>query len=86
MQEGAKTIRMHGMEIPVKAAIEGVSGLSGHADRKDLLRWLKPLSDPRRVFLTHGEPQGAEALASELSDSRGWNVHVPDLGETHKLE
>jgi len=85
LQEGAETLRMHGMEIPVRAAIETVSGLSGHADRSDLLRWLKPLNKPRRVFLTHGEPDSAEALAEELTSSRGWDAHVPDLGETHEL-
>lgn len=85
LQDGDKTIRMHGMEIPVNAAIEGVSGLSGHADRSDLLRWLKPLSKPRRVFLTHGEPDSAEAFANELQGSLDWEVHVPDLGETHEL-
>jgi len=86
IQDGAKTIRMHGLDIEVKAAIEGVSGLSGHADRSDLLRWLAPLADPRQVFLTHGEPDSSEALAEELRSSRGWKVRVPDLGETHELE
>jgi len=86
LQNGEKTIRMHGIEIPVNAAIEGVSGLSGHADRKDLLRWLKPLPDPRRVFLTHGEPDSSEALSDQLHRERGWKVHIPDLGETHELE
>jgi len=85
IQEGAEFIRMHGEEIPVHAAIESVPGLSGHADRTGLLRWLQDLPDPRRVFLTHGEPDSAEALADELSGSRGWNVHVPDLGETVEL-
>jgi len=86
LQNGEKTIRMHGIEIPVNAAIESVSGLSGHADRKDLLRWLKPLPDPRRVFLTHGEPDSSEALSDQLHRERGWKVHIPDLGETHELE
>ncbi len=85
IQEGAKTIRMHGMDVPVHAAIEKVPGLSGHADRSGLLRWLQDLPDPRKVFLTHGEPDGAEALADELSGSRKWDVCVPDLGETHEL-
>lgn len=85
LQDGAETIRMHGMEVPVRAAIEKVPGLSGHADRAGLLRWLQDLPDPRRVFLTHGEPESAEALADELSGSRDWDVHVPDLGETHEL-
>lgn len=85
IQDGAETIRMHGMEVPVNAAIEKVPGLSGHADRTGLLRWLQDLPDPRKVFLTHGEPDSAEAFADELGGSRDWKVHVPDLGETHEL-
>ncbi len=85
IQEGAETIRMHGMEIPVRAAVESIPGLSGHADRSGLLRWLEPLSKPRRTFLTHGEPDSSEALAETLRTSRGWDVHVPDLGESHEL-
>ena len=83
--DGAETLRIHGRDVPVRAAVAKVSGLSGHADRSDLLRWLQPLSKPRRVFLTHGEPDSAEALAEELAGSRDWEVHVPDLGETHSL-
>jgi len=85
IQEGAKEIRMHGMEIPVHAAIETIPGLSGHADRSGLLRWLQDLPDPRKVFLTHGELDSAESLAEKLSSSRKWNVHIPDLGESHEL-
>ncbi len=85
IQDGAETIRMHGMDVPVNAAIEKVPGLSGHADRTGLLRWLQDLPDPRKTFLTHGEPDSADALADELSGSRDWNVHVPDLGEMHEL-
>lgn len=85
IEDGVNPIRMHGMEIPVRAAIEKVPGLSGHADRSGLLRWLGDLPEPRRVFLTHGEPDSAEALADELRQSRKWNVHIPDLGETQEL-
>ena len=85
LQEGEDHLRIHGRDIPVLAAIEQVSGLSGHADRSDLLRWLKPLPTPRRVFLTHGEQRSATALAEKLSDDRGWDAVVPDLGETFDL-
>ncbi len=85
LQDGAKFLRMHGQEIPVRAAIESVPGLSGHADRKGLLRWLEPLAAPRRTFLTHGEIESAESLAAELAASRGWDVHLPALGETQEL-
>lgn len=85
IQDGVETIRMHGQEIPVRAAVEKVSGLSGHADRSGLLRWLADLPDPRRVFLTHGEPDSASAFADKLRKSRQWDVHIPDLGEAQEL-
>jgi metallo-beta-lactamase family protein len=85
LQDGAKMLRIHGQEIPVRAAVETIPGLSGHADRSGLLRWLKPLEAPRRTFLTHGEIDSAEALAAELSASRGWDVHIPGLGESQEL-
>jgi metallo-beta-lactamase family protein len=50
------------------------------------LRWLKPLPTPRRVFLTHGEKPSATALSEELRSSRGWECHVPRLGESVELE
>ncbi len=85
IQDGAETIRMHGMEVPVRAAVESVPGLSGHADRSGLLRWSEDLPAPRKTFLTHGEPDSAEALAAELRKSRGWDVLLPELGESHEL-
>jgi metallo-beta-lactamase family protein len=85
LQDGARSLRMHGQDVPVRAAIETVPGLSGHADRKGLLRWLSPLQAPKRTFLTHGELEVAEAFAAELAASRGWDVHIPGLGETQEL-
>jgi len=86
IQDGDETIRMHGVEVPVRAAVESVPGLSGHADRSGLLRWSADLPKPRRVFLTHGEPDSSEAFADELRNSRGWEVVLPELGDTHDLE
>ncbi|MEN1678312.1 MAG: MBL fold metallo-hydrolase [Planctomycetota bacterium] len=86
LEEGAETLRMHGQDIPVRAAIEKVPGLSGHADRDGLLRWLADLPTPKRVFLTHGEPDSAEGFAETLRDDRGWTVEVPELGEAVELE
>lgn len=85
LQDGAKTLRMHGEDVPVRAAIETIPGLSGHADRKGLLRWLAPLETPKRIFLTHGELDSMQSLAAELTASRGWEVQLPALGETQEL-
>jgi metallo-beta-lactamase family protein len=86
IQDGAEFIRMFGHDVPVRAAVETVSGLSGHADRSGLLRWLGQLQHPpRRTFLTHGEPDAADALAEELRTTRGWEIVTPKLGERHHL-
>jgi metallo-beta-lactamase family protein len=87
LEEGVPFLRMHGQEIPVRAAIERVPGLSGHADRDGLLEWSAHLNNPpKRTFLTHGEPDSASALAEALRAQRGWNVHLPELGERVELE
>ncbi|HET6883359.1 MAG TPA: MBL fold metallo-hydrolase, partial [Pirellulales bacterium] len=85
LQEGAKSLRIHGASVPVRAAMAEVSALSGHAGHSELLRWLAPLSPPRQIFLTHGELESARALAAELHAKRGWNTCVPRMYETVAL-
>jgi metallo-beta-lactamase family protein len=85
LQDGAKWVRIHGRDVPVRAAIDDVPGLSGHADRSGLLRWLEPLEQPKAVFLVHGEVSSAEALAETLRNERSWSIHIPALGESHEL-
>jgi metallo-beta-lactamase family protein len=83
--EGKPTLRMHGRDVPVHAAVARIPALSGHADHRELLRWLEPLPPPKLTFLTHGEPASATALAEELRHKRGWNTVVPRYGETFEL-
>lgn len=85
LQDGKKWIRIHGQDVAVRAAVEKVPGLSGHADRSALLRWLGSLPAPKGVFLVHGEVPSAEALGQTLRTERGWQVHIPALGEHHEL-
>jgi metallo-beta-lactamase family protein len=85
LQDGVKFLKIHGEEVPVRAAVETIPGLSGHADRSGLLRWLSPLPNPKRVFLTHGEIDSAQALRDELISSRGWDVRIPAMGESQEL-
>lgn len=44
------------------AVIETLSGLSAHADRRELLSWLRSIPDVGRVALHHGEVEAQEAL------------------------
>jgi metallo-beta-lactamase family protein len=84
--EGAEFLRIHGRDVPVRAVVRKVDALSGHADRHELDRWLGSMAAPRRTFLVHGEPPAAAALAEFIRSRRGWNVHVPALGEHVELD
>ncbi|MEX0793430.1 MAG: MBL fold metallo-hydrolase [Pirellulaceae bacterium] len=84
LKDGKSTIRIHGADIPVKAHIATIPGLSGHADQRQLLHWLEGMPPPRQVFLTHGEVDSAHALA-KLLEERGFRTTIPKLGETIPL-
>lgn len=76
LQDGATTVRMFGREIPVNAHIEMIHGLSAHADRSELIRWVDGFQQrPERIFLVHGEPESSNALCSTLQD-RGCEASV----------
>lgn len=85
--DGAKAVRIHKGEVPVLAEVANLKGMSGHADAQEVLRWLSNVKrPPRRIFLTHGEDEAALALAARIARERGFQTHVPDLGETVELE
>jgi metallo-beta-lactamase family protein len=78
LQEGAEEIRIHGHDVKVRARIETLDGLSAHADRGEILTWLEAAErPPGRVFLVHGEPEAADALATTIRERTGRTVDVP---------
>lgn len=79
--DGASRVRIFGEDIPVRAAIHTVGGLSAHADQRALLSWASHMRKPPRcTFVVHGEADAALALADELRAHAGWNVKVPEPG------
>ncbi len=85
LEEGAKFLRMHGQDIPVRAGFIKIEGLSAHADAEDLMRWLHSgPSLPHNVFVTHGEPDSLKALSQRVS-AAGIRTLVPDLDDTFDL-
>jgi metallo-beta-lactamase family protein len=84
--EGAREIRIHGQQVPVRAEVREVPALSAHADQKGLLEWAATLSSPpRKVFLVHGEPPARDALAAGLRTDLGWTVELPNEGDVADL-
>jgi metallo-beta-lactamase family protein len=83
--DGADFLRIHGRDVPVRAAVRQVDALSGHADRHEIDRWLGGLPAPRKTFLVHGEPAAARGMAEFLRARRGWDVQIPVIGDTVEL-
>jgi metallo-beta-lactamase family protein len=85
LQDGARFVRIHGHDVPVRARVESVQNLSAHADQSEILRWLRGFEQPpRQTYIVHGEPPAAEALAAAIRQQLGWivepardGVHVP---------
>jgi metallo-beta-lactamase family protein len=85
--DGAGEVRILGQMYPVKARVAQVHGFSGHADRKELLGWVKHLKQPpRKIFLVHGEKESAESFRQYIVDNTGWNVTVPEYQQAVSLD
>lgn len=85
--DGNKRVKIFGEDYDVRARVTSLTGLSGHADRSELIEWAGHLRQPpRHTFLVHGEPEAAFALADRLRTQLGFQqVSVPELGQRFTL-
>lgn len=73
--DGASPVKLFGEEVPVRARVYTVGGLSAHADRTALLDWLRHFQrPPRQVFVNHGEADTAAGFAQAVGERFGWRV------------
>ena len=80
--EGAEEIKIFGEPVAVKAKIESLRSLSGHADKNGLLEWIGGFKEkPRQVFVVHGDDEVATEFAMTLSE-KGYSAMAPFSG-TH---
>jgi metallo-beta-lactamase family protein len=63
--DGARTLKMHGREIPVRAEVVSIPAFSVHADRTELLAWLAA-APARSTYVVHGEPAAAASLRDAI--------------------
>ena len=80
------SVRIHGEDIPVRASVDCLDHLSAHADRDELVTWLRTAENPpRRLLITHGEADAARSFADHVSAKLGWTTQVPNDGEVIDL-
>ncbi|GGB76878.1 beta-Casp domain-containing protein [Knoellia flava TL1] len=87
LADGAHEVKIAGSYVPVRAEIAHDEGFSVHADADELLGWLHELPrPPESVFVTHGEPSSAQALAERIRSELDAAVIVPRLGERVRVD
>lgn len=75
--EGTKEVKIHGGFVPVRARVAQIDSMSAHADRGEILRWLRGFAtSPRATYIVHGEPSAAAALRAEVEAELGWKAEV----------
>jgi len=86
--DGEPEVKILGQRVPMRCRVAKIGGFSAHADWSEVLHWLEGMESgvPRQTFLTHGEPEAANAMAGHIKEKFGWNVHVPQYGERVELD
>jgi len=85
--DGEPLVRILGTEHRVRADVDFIGGLSTHADRDELLAYLKGMSSPPdTLYLVHGDEPQSLAFAATLRSEGFRRVHVPHEGQSHDLE
>lgn len=84
--DGATEVKLFGETVAVRAKIERIAGLSGHADKDGLLHWLSGFAKkPQRVFVVHGEDGVCNEFAECLEKEHGFSAYAPYSGTRFDL-
>lgn len=84
--EGAEQVKLFGEPVGVQAKIVKLAGISSHADKNGLLRWVNGFTErpPKRVFVVHGEDAVCTGFVRTLEDS-GYIASAPYSGTVFNL-
>jgi metallo-beta-lactamase family protein len=83
IQEKWPEVPIFGEPYKLKCQVEVFDELSSHADRNDLINWVKKGKDRwKKIFVVHGEPESSKSFASALREIGIPEVIVPELGQS----
>ncbi|HUF06493.1 MAG TPA: MBL fold metallo-hydrolase [Candidatus Binatia bacterium] len=88
LQDGGRSARIDGEEVPVRCRVRVISGFSAHADQHELEDWLRHFGNggtPKTIFIVHGDPDAAEAFAGRIGSELRMTAHVARHRETVSL-
>lgn len=84
--DGEKTVKIFGEEVNVRCKIKAIGGYSAHADKPQLIDWIKPQrQNLKNIFLVQGEEKEADILAQSIADELAVKATIPDNGISYEL-
>ena len=83
--DGEEFVRIYGEDIKVRAKIYTINGFSAHADRVDILAWIKQITGLNLIYLIHGETDKLELFKAYLQDNIETKVHIVKKAESIHL-
>ena len=87
LADGARSVKLLGRYVPVRAEVCFVDAFSVHAGASELCRWLATAPcPPEMTYLVHGEPDASQALLRRITEELGWHAVVPRYGERVRLD
>ena len=87
MIAGARTIRIFGDDVPIRARVASLDMLSAHADADEIMDWLRHCEHaPQQTFITHGEPEASDTLRKRIERELNWNCTVPAYRDEADLD
>jgi metallo-beta-lactamase family protein len=79
-------VNIFGEPLRVRAEVESIDALSGHADQQELLDWMAPVAPTlKKVFLVHGELAAMQALKAKIEARYKLEVICPKRGDRFEV-
>ncbi|MEO6982055.1 MAG: MBL fold metallo-hydrolase RNA specificity domain-containing protein, partial [Edaphobacter sp.] len=79
-------IKIFGEPMRLRAEVDSIGELSGHADQRELLEWMQPMVPTlKKVFLVHGEPDAQQTLKAEIEKLYKLEVVCPKRGDRYEV-
>jgi metallo-beta-lactamase family protein len=86
--EGKPRIKIFGQYYPLKADVVVLNAFSVHADKLELLEYIKNINDLEQVFIVHGEETECAVLRDNIFNILKIRprVDIADLGEEFEIK
>ena len=83
--EGEKEIRIFGKRLKIEAQVNMIGSYSAHADKPQIINWIKNIADLKKVFIVHGESDQEDLLSQSIKNELKIEAQVPNEGEGYNL-